>query len=55
MEGCFQAMKSKVTYGARGFPADYEYWKRKGMLELSSFAELLEKVRSSDGDGRESH
>lgn len=48
MEGCFQAMKSKVTYGAKGLPADYEYWKRKGMLELNTFAELLDRVRDTE-------
>ena len=45
LEECFKAIKKKVTFGARGLPADYEYWEKNGMLELLSYAELLEKIR----------
>jgi multimeric flavodoxin WrbA len=43
LEEAFQFIKAKVTYGREFLPADYEYWKEKGMLGLNSFAELLEK------------
>ena len=45
MEECFQVMKGKSIGGAKWLPADYEYWKENGMLELNSYAELLEKIR----------
>ena len=45
LEECFKAIKNKVTFGAQGLPADYEYWEKNGMLELQSYAELLEKIR----------
>lgn len=43
LEECFQIMKNKVTYGAKWLPSEHQYWKENGMLELDSFAELLEK------------
>ncbi|MCE5213420.1 MAG: flavodoxin family protein [Methanobacterium sp.] len=45
LEVCFQVMKNKVTYGAKWLPFEHDYWKEKGMLELDSFDELLEKIR----------
>ena len=45
MDEAFAAMKQKVTFGAKWLPADNEYWKQHGMLELNSYSELLEKLR----------
>ena len=47
LEQCFQTRKRIITAGARWFPGHYTYWKEKGMLELNSFAELLEKRKFS--------
>ncbi len=45
MEECFRVMKAKSIEGAKWLPADYEYWKNNGMLELNSYAALLEKMK----------
>ena len=45
MERCFQAMKDKVLSGEKWL-AGYKYWKENGMLELNSYAELLEKIEA---------
>jgi multimeric flavodoxin WrbA len=50
LEQCFQVAKKKVTYGAKWLPADVEYWQKKGMDGLNSFAELLEKIRAGKGE-----
>ena len=44
LELCFQTRKRIVTAGAKWFPGHYKYWKENGMLELNSFAELLENL-----------
>jgi multimeric flavodoxin WrbA len=50
LEECFLAMKNKSTFGAEYLPADYEYWKKSGMLEVNSYGELLEKIRNKKRD-----
>jgi len=44
-EECFKIIKNKVTMSARWLIADYEYWKENNMLEMDSYAELLEMKR----------
>ncbi|MCP4760849.1 MAG: hypothetical protein GY870_03640, partial [archaeon] len=45
LELSFQIMKDKVIFGKEFVPADYEYWKKHGMLTINSFTELLKKSR----------
>jgi len=44
LEYSFQVNKNKVIYGVEVLGADYEYWKKKGMLEMDSFEDLLKKI-----------
>ena len=46
MEECFKAMKKKIEFGSKWLQGDVIYWKEHGMLELDSYSQLLEKVRS---------
>jgi len=43
LELCFS--QSKKIAGVEDFKGSYDYWKNSGMLDMSSFAELLEKVK----------
>ena len=45
MEQCFNAMKSKVIFGKKWL-AGYKYWKNNDMLNLHTYQELLERLRS---------
>jgi len=47
LERCFKTRKFIVTAYAKSFPGHYDYWKKKGMLEFNSFAELLENRKIS--------
>lgn len=47
MEGYFLAMKEKVVSGKKWLKGDYEYWETNNMLELDSYATLLEKNRKA--------
>lgn len=47
LERCFQTRKHMVTTCANWLPGHYKYWRENGMLELNSFAKLLENQRSS--------
>ncbi|MCD4785244.1 MAG: NAD(P)H-dependent oxidoreductase [Candidatus Eremiobacteraeota bacterium] len=44
-EMAFQGMKSEMPLFKKECPAVYKYWKESGMLEVNSYAELLEKIR----------
>jgi multimeric flavodoxin WrbA len=45
MEESFKMMKQKSVIGRQWLPADYAYWEQHGLLEVNSYAELLEKLR----------
>ena len=45
LEKRFLELKAMVPAIQESCPTVYEYWKENGMLELNSFAELLEKIR----------
>jgi multimeric flavodoxin WrbA len=47
LEECFIVMKNKVTYGRNWLPADYRYWEENKMLNMNSFAELLETLQKT--------
>jgi hypothetical protein len=44
LESCFAIMKAKGTQDPRWIPAEYAYWKERGMLEMDSFADLLRRL-----------
>lgn len=44
LEQYFQTRKYVVKKCAKWLPDHYKYWKEKGMLELNSFADLLENL-----------
>jgi multimeric flavodoxin WrbA len=43
LELCFS--QAKKIAGVEDYKGSYEYWKNSGMLDMSSFADLLEKVK----------
>lgn len=45
MEMTFQGIKAEMPLMQKEYPAVYKYWKESGMLEMNSYAELLEKIR----------
>lgn len=47
-EECFKIIKNKVTMGARWLTADHDYWKENNMLEMDSYAEVLEMKKKKN-------
>lgn len=46
LEECFKIMKNKSVRGREWLPGDYAYWKKNGMLEIDSYADLIKHLRT---------
>lgn len=47
LEQSFQSMKQKVTHGAKYLTGDRAYWDSHNMMQLESFAQLIEQDKNN--------
>jgi len=48
MEEVFNMMKQESIDDREKFPGIYGYWEKQGMIEIDSYAELLERIRKKE-------